>query len=301
MRTRVSRREWSFSIQVHPFMRYRLHIAISIVALGLLAPMEPARAQAGVRSCGDGAGVVAGVVVDASTEAPVSGAMVRLWRDSARPFACLVSTGTDGSFVIGGRSAGIDSVTVRARDFRRPRSLTIEVPDQDTAEVEIALVPGTLVDECRDASLCRGWLAAPSDEGLTDEEAFQVVALQTAAVLAWKAFDAPFDAYICLPESTRDRVLDAVKARHSRTVPARDCKRLASEDGTDSRPRLRHVPTGEPAYALAVKVRTSVSPTERVVELSHHVASLWAEGWRCTFVQSDGAWRARSCNIEWVS
>lgn len=260
----------------------------------------PTSGQMRERSCGDGAGVIIGIVINAETGRLVERAGIVLRRDSSQQ-PCATSLSPEGRFVFSGLHVGIDTLRISAWDFRTHPPIAVDMSTADTQRVEISLRPGTVLDDCHESPACKDWVTVPLGGSLSEEEVLELLAFQTAAVLAWKDYSRSFDSYFCLPEQVPTSVMTSMLARHTQTAPAAECAYVQTDSGPPPRSRLRHVPSGMPAYSLRTQQVESPSPTTRVYMLSHYVASLWAEGWRCTFELADRAWEAKSCTMEWVS
>src|SRR5687767_7818896 len=224
-------------------------------ALIVLAATGPAEAQRAMTSCGDGAGVVMGVVLDASTGRRMGGAVVRLWRES-RISRCYAAIDADGVFIIRGRLPGIDSLIAEAWNFRMAAPVAVTFEGADTLRLALRLNPHTTIDDCMQADVCRDWLVAPRDNDLGADLALVALAYQTAVVLGWKHVDRPLDGYVCLPQRVAPAVFAVIRARHTRTVSSADCAIQAAPDSSDKRHRFRHTSTGQPAFHVDVRFRT---------------------------------------------
>jgi hypothetical protein len=272
---------------------------ITCLAICTLVICAAASGQIRERPCGDGAGVLIGTVTNAESGQLVERAGVVLERDSTqRP--CATSLSPAGKFTFSGLHAGEVRLQVSTRGFR-PQRIAIHMSTADTQRVEISLLPGTVLDDCHESPACKEWVTVPLGGSGSEQEALETLAFQTAAILALKDYSRPLEAYFCLPEDASTSVMTSMMARHTRTVRAAECASVQTDSGPQPRTRLRHVASGMPAYSLRAQRVESSSPTTRVYMLSHYVASLWAEGWRCTFQLAGQDWIAKACTMEWIS
>jgi hypothetical protein len=269
------------------------------VALVVLLAAEVAHAQRVPVSCGDGQGIVFGAVINSSTRERIPAAVVYLWREGRR-FSCSVSTGSDGTFVIRGRSPGTDTLLAEAWNFRQPVPRTVTFSSSDTVYVGLLLAPGGPLEECLERPSCSGWLNSPSDN-FGAEDAFLLYALKTAMVLARKNPDRPFESYICVADDTPPDVLLELRRRHPLTTKYAECQ-PASVPGERPEHRLRHVHSLRPAVHLQIGPQVPDTAAERTVHVGLVRGPLWAEHYLCTFRQSAvDIWRASSCKLIGVS
>jgi len=269
------------------------------LAVCTLVVCAPAAGQVRERACGDGAGVLIGTVTNAENGQLVERAGVVLQRDSTQ-LPCATSLSPAGRFIFSGLHAGEVRVRVSKWGFR-PQRFAVHMSKADTLRLEIALRPGTVLDDCHESSACKEWVTVPLGGPGSEQEALETLAFQTAAILAWKDYSRPFGAYLCIPGDASPSVMRSMLARHTQTVWAAECASVETDSGPQPRTRLRHVASGMPAYSLRVQRVESSSLTTRVYMLSHYVASLWAEGWRCTFERAGQEWVVKTCTMEWVS
>lgn len=276
-----------------------MHVRIWFFILPLVVCM-PASGQVRDRSCGDGSGVIVGTVINAETGRLVERAGVVLRRGSKQQ-PCATSLSPEGKFVFSGLHAGTDTLRISSWQFRPHPPMAIDIQSADTQHVEISLRPGSVLDDCHESLECKDWVRVPLNNSLPEQEVLEILAFQTAAVLAWKDYSQPFNFYFCLPDQISTSVMAAMLARHSQTASAAECAYAGTDSGPLPERRLRHIGSGLPAYSLHARQAEVLSPTERVYVLSHYVASLWAEGWRCTFELANKEWVAKSCTLAWVS
>ena len=139
----------------------RLLITVLAFGLGAAGPLGQTRGPGAGQQLGGGTGLIVGRVVEATTNAPVAGALVQL-NSNARNGALSVATDSAGQFVLGALPAGAFRLSARragyaasALDQRRPGvgEGAIALADGERrADVTIRLwrhgaVTGTVVDE----------------------------------------------------------------------------------------------------------------------------------------------------------
>jgi hypothetical protein len=254
-----------------------------------------AEAQQPLQSCGSAPTLVTGEVRDAQTRAPIGGRGVTV-SDSSR-MVCTSIADSIGKFRFEGLPPGRYSLSTGEYGYRALGPIPFRIGTADTMRLSVQLVPGSHFDDCLDAPACAAWLDARQLPGGTDKEQFEFAALRTAAILTWKALDKPLQHYFCFDAG--DSVVAAFRRVYSKVAPRGECQ--VTQERSDARDGLRHIPTGEAAYALGVTEGSARGPDTRTADLGFYVAPLWAEGWSCDFERHRDGWRPVSCRMDWIS
>lgn len=247
--------------------------------------------------CGSELGsVVQGVVVNDSTDVPVSRALIYLFVQGR----CSTYAGPLGRFILEGVPPGDLRIEASAGGYRQFFPITLEAAAGDTTHVELRLVPGGPLEDCRALAECAPLTEVPFQPLSSDPAvSFRVTALGTAIGLAWPTVGVPEPWYACFDEESSD-VLESLAERFPLIVGAGECELPVDELGRRAR-QMRHIGSNRPAFRPRVEQVETVSPGRRTVALSFYVGPLWAAGWDCDFVSTDQGWRPTLCRSTWVS
>jgi hypothetical protein len=237
-------------------------------------------------------GTIRGVVVNDSTGVPVPRSHIYLFVGGS----CRTTADFLGRFVINRVPSGTLRIETGFPGYRQFAPVTVEVTTGDTTDIELRLVPGGPLQDCRALPDCSALVDGGTGSAETDSIGFRVAALGTAIGLAWATVREEGGWYACI-EGEPAAVRAALSERYSLVADADEC---GFRDGP-SRNRLRHVETDRAAFRPRIGRVVEVNPRRRTVALSYYVAPLWAAGWDCDFERSSRGWRATICIATWVS
>ncbi len=238
---------------------------------------------------------IRGVVVNDSTGVPVSGS--RVYGEPGRD--CRTVTDDFGRFVLSGMPAGSIRIYVSAAQYKPINPLWLDVEVGATETVEIRLVEGGPLRDCRAVPACALLVDGEPVAGMDDAAALRLAALGTVIGLVWGEVTDGEHWYACLDEESLD-LLPALSERYSPVVSHTECELPEGPLGSEPR-RMRHAATGSPAFGLTIDRITEPLPNRRAVRLSYYVGPLWAAAWECDVERGPRGWRPTLCIVRWIS
>lgn len=241
---------------------------------------------------------IRGVLVD-STGTPTRALRVDLFRSRCGR----VSTDSAGRFLLRNVPPGryeIVPVQLPRSWSNRLRSRAVEVAPGQELALEMRLERATHLTFCQDEPACAPHLEVDTvaTARLTDDERLREAVLRTTIALvglmdgarkwppAWTA---------CLHDQP-PAVVAVLRARFDAVVE----DGCALTSGTSVHRELRHTPSGSGATSIHVFSLT-VDGGRAVARNGHYRGPLSATEYLCVFDRVDGAWVARSCDLESIS
>jgi hypothetical protein len=246
-------------------------------------------------SCGSDGGTIRGVVVNDSTGVPVPASYIYLFLRGS----CRATADALGRFVVHDVPAGTQRIETGSSGYRQFRPVNVQVIAGDTTHIELRLVPGGPLQDCRASPSCSAMTDGGSGSIRDEDAAFRLVALGTAIGLAWSTVGSDDRWYACL-EDEQAPVFLALGERYGPVVGGEECQLPRDSTGRPAR-QLRHTGTNHPAFRPRVDRVVEVVPGRRTVSLSYYVGPLWGAGWDCDFERTERGWRASLCIAVWVS
>jgi hypothetical protein len=275
---RPSRARWQALLAIIGSLPLALSLASSVSVAAQAAPPV---------HCGvAGGGSIRGVVVDDSTGVPVADAYIYLF---VRDY-CTTKTDGLGRFVVHSLPLGSQRIETGGPGYRQFQPISVDVLAVDTTLIELRLVPGGPLEDCRASPSC-----SPLTEGgldvLSDEDAaFRLAALGTAIALAWPTVGGDERWYACVQDE-QQAVTMALRERYRPVVDGVEC-----DDPADRPlPQMRHISTGRPAFQPRVNRVVEIIPGRRTVSLSYYVGARWGARWDCDFEMTERGWRPTLC------
>jgi hypothetical protein len=268
--------------------------------LALISPLcgpVSAQAQEGREgNCGATAGgTVRGVVVNDSTRVPVAGSYIYLFVRGN----CGTRTDALGRFTVHDVPSGTQRIETGGPGYRQFRPINVEVIAGDTTGIELRLVPGGPLEDCRALPNCAPLIDGGSGAIQDEDASLQLVAMGTAIGLAWSIVGGNEPWYACLPDEPRP-VFAGLSERYSPVASSEECELPRDSSGRSAR-QMRHIATNRPAFQPRIDRVLELTSGRRTVSLSYYVGPLWAAGWDCDFERAERGWRATICVATWVS
>lgn len=276
--------------------RTRIRVTCCAGLCALICGLGTVDAQAVPQGdCGyEPGGTVRGVVVDDSTGVPVARSHVYLFIGEG----CRTAADGLGRFVVRRVPSGVQRIETGSTGYRPFEPTGVTVVAGDTVDIELRLVPGGPLEDCRALPSCAPLVEDVAGEVADDDTGFRVVALGTAIGLAWSTVGGTERWHACLEEGS-EAMLQALRARYSPVGDAASCE-LSSGPTGERAGRLRHVETDHPAFRPRIDRVVELNPSRRTVSLSYHVGPRWGAGWDCDFVRNGRGWRPTICVAAFV-
>jgi len=281
-------------------MRVSTGTGVAIAVFGALLCVAlaelPAQAQAaGVIQCDSpGGSTIAGLIVDDSTGRPIPRSRVHLL------FSTCSATADDlGRFRFVDVAAGRQRIHATHPGYRTLAPLDTVVVAGDTLALVFRLRSGGPIEDCRVDAACAALLGQSGLQSLDSEERFRLAAYATIIANRWSTVAGDERWYACVEESST-AVLSELAERYGRVASLDQCHRVVA-DPEDRSPRLMHVDSGLPAYAIAIDRVRPLPGDRRSASISWHVGPLWAAGWECIFEDARSGWQPLLCVLTWES
>lgn len=266
-----------------------MRLATLLVAFAALVSTSGGAAAQYTRACDATYGAtIRGIVVNDSTGERVPD----VWIHAIGGPYCRTTSDEFGRFALQRVRPGTVAIIAGSPEYRR-RRIEVVVRDGDTTSVELRLVPGSDIDDCRAVPECAAILDADLALLSNDTLDLRLALLTTAIALAQHADRRQKNWHACLGDEPEELVA-ALRAHYPLVVSADECG-PRSESGRLLENR-RHMPTGSPAFQPHISAIRVIGPGRVQVGLMVSVGPRWGIGWTCRFVRVD-RWRPTGCEV----
>lgn len=273
-------------------------VAIAVLEAVLCVALAdlPAQAQAtrAIQCESPGGSTITGLIVDDSTGKPIPRSRVHLLFST-----CSATADELGRFQFADVAAGRQRLHATHPGYRTLAPLDTVVAAGDILELVFRLRSGGPIEDCRVHAPCAELLRQSELESLDSEERFRLAAYATIIANTWNTVAGDVRWYACVEESST-AVLSELAERYGQVASLDQCHRVVA-DPEDRSPRLMHIDSGLPAYAMAIDRVRPLPGERRSASISYHVGPLWAAGWECVFEDASSGWQPRLCVLAWQS